>query len=160
MSDNTVVPQTMQFSEDQFHDLAVSCISEQITKHGRETVAKCMGISIRQLGNILGGSTPAAHRLYSLRALDPLALDKIDRHQDLRAVPRDATCSSDPVSAKLALLLAHAIEAEREESEGGKAVMLSELLAMPEAELRSATAKLCNWVERIDAYRNPPKAAA
>lgn len=155
MPDNTVVHKNAAFGEDHFHDLAVSCISELIAKHGREAVAKCMGISTRQLANIMAGSSPAPHRLFNLRQLDPLALDKIDRAQGLRAVPRDATCSSDPVSAKLALLLANAIEAERDESDGGAAVTLREILDMPEAELRSAASKLAGWVERIDAYRSP-----
>lgn len=157
MTSNTVVPQARAFGEDEFHDLAVACISEQIATHGREAVAGVMGITTRQLGNIMAGSSPAPHRVFNLRRLDPLALDKIDRKQGLRSVPRDATCSSDPVSAKLALLLSYAIEAERPESDGGPPVTLAELLNMPEAELRSAASKLAGWVERIDAYRNPPR---
>lgn len=155
MADHTVLPKAQPIGEDQFHDLSVACISDQIAAHGRETVARVMGISTRQLGNIMSGSTPAAFRLYALRELDPLALDRIDRRQGCRSVPRDSTCTSDPVSAKLALLLSHAIEAEREDGDDGRTVTLAEILGMPESELRSAASKLAGWVEKIDRYLEP-----
>ena len=153
MPDNTVVPKIPKLSEDQFHDLAVKEVSSAIADHGREAVASAMDISTRQLGNIMGGATPAAFRLFNLRTLNPEALDAIDRRQGRRSVPRDAVCSSDPVSAKLARLLAHAIEIEHPESDGGHADTLAEILSLPETELRAAASKLAGWVERIDAYR-------
>lgn len=153
MADNTVVPKSRRLSEDEFHDVAVSAVTKAIAEHGRDAVAKTMGISTRQLGNIMGGSTPAAFRLFNLRELDEDALDPIDRRYGCRSVPRDAVCSSDPVSSKLARLLAHAIEIERPDSDNGPGTSLAELLTLPEAELRAAASKLAGWVERIDAHR-------
>lgn len=154
MTDNTVLPKKRKLGEDEFHDLAVKVVSDAVANHGRETVAQTMDISTRQLGNIMGGSTPAAFRLYNLRALDPDALDPIDRRYGCRSVPRDAVCSSDPVSSKLARLLAHSIEIERPDGDGGESATLRELLTLPEAELRAAASTLAGWVERIDAYRD------
>ena len=151
--DNTVVPKMRKLSEDEFHDVAVKVVSDAVADHGRETVARTMDISTRQLGNIMGGSTPAAFRLYNLRTLNPDALDAIDRRFGQRSVPRDAVCSTDPVSAKLAQLLARTIDIERPDSDGGASASLAELLTLPERELRSAASKLAGWVEQIDAYR-------
>lgn len=153
MTDNTVVPKVTKIGEDKFHDLAVKVISDAIASHGRDAVATAMDISTRQLGNIMGGSTPAAFRLYNLRTLNPDALDAIDRRQGLRSVPRSAICTSDPVSAKLARLLASTIDIERPDSDGGLTTSLAELMSLPEAELRAAASALTGWVERIDAYR-------
>lgn len=157
VSDNTVVPKITKLAEDQFHDLAVKVISDAVAAHGRETVAKAMDITVRQLGNIMGGSTPAAFRLYNLRTLNPDALDAIDRRQSLRSVPRDAMCTSDPVSSKLARLLARTIDIERPESDAGQLTSLAELLSLPESELRAAASALTGWVECIDAYREGTK---
>ena len=153
MTERTVVPVQVRLSEDEFHDVAVKVVSDMVAKHGRDTVARCMGISTRQLGNIMGGSTPAAYRLYNLRTLDADALDPIDRRYGCRSVPRDAVCSSDPVSARLARLLSHAIDLERPDSDDGVDASLRELLALPEEDLRFAASKLAGWVEKIDAYR-------
>lgn len=153
MSAIPVVPKIVPLSEDRFHDLALVCISNMIAQHGREKVAEAMQISTRQLGNIMAGSTPGAFRLANLRCLDPQALDPISRAQGLRSVPRDATCSTDPVSVALARLLAKTIEAEHPESENGPAVSLCEILALPEQELRFAAAALAGYVEQIDSYR-------
>lgn len=152
---NTVVPQIQPLGEDEFHDVAVSAISDAIAHHGRERVAKAMDITTRQLTNVLGGSTPAPHRIYNLKTLEPGALDKIDRRYGQRSVPRDALCSTDPVSARLAKLLARTIPMESPDSEGGSDASLNELLSLgtDEAELRTVALKLAGWVERIDAYR-------
>lgn len=155
MSNCTVVPNIEPTGEDEFHDLAVSAVSDMIADHGRDKVAKAMGVSVRQLANILSGSTPAPHRLWNLKTLDRLALDKIDRRYGERSVPRDAVCSSDPLSARLARLLSRTIPMESPDSESGPGVSLAELLALgeDEDELRAVANQLHGWVERIDAYR-------
>ena len=158
MSAIPVVPKIVPLSEDRFHDLALVCISNMIAQHGREKVAEAMQISTRQLGNIMAGSTPGAFRLANLRCLDPQALDPISRAQGLRSVPRDATCSTDPVSVALARLLAKTIEAEHPESENGPAVSLCEILALPEQELRFAAAALAGsepWDQLKEQSRIP-----
>ena len=157
MSERTVVPKIGRLSEDEFHGAAIRCISNCIDDHGEAATAKAMEVSTRQLRNILAGSTPGARRLHNLLSLDPHALDPIDRHYGQRRVPRDAVCSSDPISERLARLLARMIQMERADSPEGERVALGELLSLTsfeEDDLRFIAAETAGMVERIDSYRS------
>lgn len=81
------------------------------------------------------------------------ALDPIHRAYGERSVPRDAVCSSDPISSKLAALLSQTIDMERPDSDGGPVTTLREILAMDEKVLRQCARTLASWVEFVDAYR-------
>ncbi len=154
MPDHSVVPQIQPLTEDQFHDAMMVALTRLYQKHGKPTVANWLGVSVRQLTNIAGGSLPAPHRLQNLIIHDPDALDPIDREYGLRRVPRGAVCSTDPVSAKLAQLLTRTIDIEHPDSDGGTDATLAELLMLPEDVLRACAHKLTGWVERIDAHRH------
>ena len=153
MSDNTVLPICSAASEDKFHAAMMVAISRLVAEHGKGPVAGALGVTIRQLDNISAGSFPRPDRLHNLKSLAPDALDPIDRLYNQRSVPRNATCSTDPVSAKLAALLTRTIEIERDDSPAGPEATLAELLTIDEAALRAAALKLAGWVERIDAFR-------
>lgn len=153
MASNSVLPEIAALDEDQFHNAMMEAISGAISRHGRAKVAMALGLtSVRQLGNITNGSFPAPWRLFNLLALDAGALDKIDRKYGRRGVPIDAICSTDPVSSRLAALLARSIEMERPESDGGTQVKLAELRLLDEDELRYCARALAGWVEMLDAY--------
>ena len=161
MPDNTVLPQKQPLTEDDFHAAFMVALSNLIRRHDKGRVAEWLGVSVRHLGNYANGSLPAPHRLFNLLARDELALDPIDREYGTRRVPRDAVCSSDPVSTKLAMLLTRTIDIEHPDSEAGPDAALSELLNLPEDELRAIASKTAGWVERIDAHRHgKPKAVA
>lgn len=161
MSDNNVLPQNQLLTEDDFHNAMMSALTRLYQKHGKPRVAEWLGVSVRHLANIAGGSLPAPHRLFNLVVHDADALDPIDREYGLRRVPRDAVCSSDPVSTKLAQLLTRTIEIEHPDSEGGTDATLAELLLLPEDVLRAVANKTTGWVERVDAHRHgKPKAVA
>lgn len=150
---NTVVPKIEPLDEEQFHDAMMLAIAGQVAKRGKAKVAGALGVTVRQLSNLGNGSFPRVDRIYNLRTLDPDALDPIDRKQGVRSVPRDAICSTDPVSTKLARLLTRTIDAERPDSPGGPAVTLREVMGLDEDDLRAAARSLVAWVEMIDAYR-------
>lgn len=154
MADNSVVPPFQPLTEDDFHNAMMTALTRMYQKHGKAQVAEWLGVSVRQLANIAGGSLPAPHRLFNLVTRDPDALDAIDREYGLRRVPRDAICSSDPVSTKLAQLLTRTIEIEHPTSDGGTDATLAELLLLPEDVLRAVASKTAGWVERIDAHRH------
>ncbi len=154
MPDNTVLPLIETLTEEDFHAEMMVDISRLIAKHGRGRVAERLGTSTRQLGNLANGSFPAAWRLFNLLTLDRDALDSIERRYNSRRVPRKATCSTDPIGAKLAALLTRVIDIERVGSDGGEQVTLGELLTLDEAILRETATTLCGWIERIDAYRH------
>lgn len=152
---HTVVPNNSPRTEEEYHAAMVQCISRQVGKHGKGRVAQVMGLSIRQLDNIMAGSFPRPDRLANLSTLSPDALDPIDRLYGTRSVPRNSVCSTDPVSTSLARLLSRTIPMECPNGEGGVGVTMSELLALGEDEthLRDIQLQLNGWVERIDAYR-------
>lgn len=149
----SVVHKSIAPDEAEFHAAMAESIARQIGRHGKPKVAQAMAVSIRQLENILAGAFPRPDRLRNLVTLSGDALDPIDRLYGVRQVPRDAVCSSDPVSTKLAALLTRTIDIEREDSPGGPDATLGEILTIDEEVLRAAMNKLCGWVERIDAYR-------
>lgn len=153
MSESTVVRSFSAPDEAEFHAAMTEAIARMIGRFGKPKVAQVMQVSIRQLDNILAGAFPRPDRLRNLTTLDSDALDPIDRIYGDRRVPRDAMCSTDPVSTKLAALLTRTIEIEKDDSPGGADATLGELLTVDEHTLRAAAAKLAGWVERIDAYR-------
>lgn len=153
MTDNTVVPKIAPLDEEQFHAAMMEAITRQIANHGKGQVAVALGVTVRQLANLGAGSFPRVDRIYNLRTLDPEALDPIDRKQGVRSVPRDAVCSSDPVSSKLAALLSRTIDIEKPDSDGGVGATLREVLDLDEVTLRDCACKLVAWIEMIDAYR-------
>lgn len=155
---DTVLPNNQPIDEVRFHAAMMECVSRQVSQHGPGKVAQIMGLSIRQLGNLGNGSFPRADRLANLRALDRDALDPIHRLYGERAVPRQAVCTSDPISAKMALLLSRTIEIERPESDGGEKATLGEILGLcasaeDEAALRKIARVCAGWLEMVDAYR-------
>lgn len=161
MPDNTVVREREPLTEEQYHDAMMVALTRLYQKHGKPAVAEWLGVSVRHLANIAGGSLPAPHRLHNLILRDADALDPIDREYGVRRVPRDAVCSTDPVSTKLATLLTRTIDMEHPDSDGGAEVTLAELLTLPEDVLRSVAHTLNGWAERIDAHRHgKPKAVA
>lgn len=161
MSDNSVLPRREPLTEEEFHNAMMVALSRMYQKHGKPRVAEWLGVSVRHLQNIAGGSLPAPHRIFNLIARDTDALDAIDREYGTRRVPRDAVCSSDPVSTKLAMLLTRTIDIEHPDSDGGTDATLNELLKLPEDVLRAVAAKTTGWVERIDTHRHgKPKAVA
>lgn len=161
MTDHSVVQQKQPLTEEEFHNAMMVALTRLYQKHGKPKVADWLGVSVRQLANIASGSLPAPHRLHNLMLHDPDALDAIDREYGLRRVPRNAVCSSDPVSTKLAMLLTRTIDIEHPDSEGGVDATLNELLNLPDDILRAVAQKTTGWVERIDAHRHgKPKAVA
>lgn len=155
---NTVLLNPEPLDEVRFHAAMMECVSRQVGQHGPGKVAQVMGLSIRQLGNLGAGSFPRADRLANLRALDRDALDPIHRAYGERTVPRDATCTSDPISAKMAMLLSRTIEMERPDSDGGSRATLAEVLALcgsseDEIALRKIARVFAGWLEMVDAYR-------
>lgn len=153
MPDRSVVQNLPAPDEAEFHAAMTEAIGRMIGRFGKPKVAATMHVSIRQLDNILAGAFPRPDRLRNLTTLDADALDPIDRLYGDRRVPRDAMCSTDPVSTKLAMLLTRTIEIEKDDSPGGADATLGELLTVDEFTLRAAATKLAGWVERIDAYR-------
>lgn len=159
--DNSVVPKREPLTEEEFHNAMMVALTRLYQKHGKARVAEWLGVSVRQLANIAAGSLPAPHRLQNLVIHDPDALDPIDREYGIRRVPRDAVCSSDPVSTKLAMLLTRTIDIEHPASDGGTDATLAELLDLPDDVLRAVAHKFNGWVARIDAHRHgKPKVAA
>lgn len=152
---SSVVRNPSALDEEKFHAVVMEAISRAISKTSRARVAQVMEISTRQLENIGKGAMPNARSLANLRALGPDLLDPIHREYGERSVPRDAVCSTDPISSKLAALLAKTIEMERPDSDGGAASTLAELLSLGEDErlLRQCARTFAGWVEMIDAYR-------
>lgn len=160
MPDRTVVPKVEPLTEAEFHAAMMDDLSRLVRKHGKGKVCLWLGISERQYGNLANGSFPAVHRLHNLLAHDPTAHDAIDREFNRRGVPRDAVCSTDPISAKLASLLSRIVAAEAADSDGGPAVTLAELVHTIDPNLLDDVIDaLCGFQERLRAYRNPPRAA-
>lgn len=155
MSQNTVVQNPSALDEEKFHAAVLEVLGGAFKLHGRSKVAQAMELSTRQLDNIAKGSMPNARSLANLRSLGPELLDPIHREYGERSVPRDAVCSTDPISSKLARLLSKTIEMERPDSEAGEAAGLAELLALGEDErlLRQCARVFSGWLEQIDAYR-------
>jgi hypothetical protein len=154
----SVVPNPDPVDEIQFHNAVMECVSRQVSRHGQGKVAQVMGLSVRQLSNLGAGSMPRADRLANLRALDRDALDPIHRLYGERAVPRDSVCTGDPISSKMAALLAKTIEMECPNSDGGTSATLAELLSLcgsaeDEAALRKIARALAGWLEAVDTYR-------
>lgn len=150
---STVVRNPSALDEERFHAVVLESLGRAISLHGRSKTAQAMEISTRQLDNIAKGSTPNARSLANLRSLGRDLLDPLHREYGERSVPRDAICSSDPVSAKLAALLCKTIDMEKPDSDGGQAATLREILDLDEAALRQSARALAGWVEMIDAYR-------
>lgn len=150
---SNVVRNPAPLNEEQFHAAMMESISRAIARNGKAKVAQIMCLSVRQLDNLGAGSFPRADRLANLRALGPELLDPIHREYGERTVPRNAVCSTDPISAKMAALLAKTIEMERPDSDGGTTATLSEVLNLDEQTLRQCARALSGWVEMIDAYR-------
>lgn len=157
MSDNTVLPNPQPLDEEKFHAVMMEAINRAVAKFGKAKVAQTMCLSIRQMDNLGAGSFPRPDRLANLRSLGADLLDPIYRAYGERSVPRDAVCSTDPVSSKLAALLARTIDMERPDSDGGQSGTLREVLDLDEATLRDCALKLVGWVEMIDAYRSGEK---
>lgn len=160
--DCSVVHKPEPVDEVRFHAAMMEAVSRQISRHGHGKVAEVMGLSVRQLGNLGAGSFPRPSRLYKLRELERDALDPIDRLYGERTVPRDAVCTSDPVSSKMAMLLSRTIEMERPDSDGGHRATLAEVLALcgspdDEATLRQIARACAGWLEMVDSYRNGPR---
>jgi len=154
----TVVPNPQPLDEAQFHSAMTECISRQVTLHGHAKVAQTMALSIKQLSNVMAGAFPRPDRLANLRSLDRDALDPLHRAYGERTVPREAVCSSDPISAKMAALLAKTIEMECPSSDGGHHATLAEILGLcgcpeDEAALRKIVRVCAGWLEMVDAYR-------
>jgi len=114
----TIVRNPDPVDEVRFHAAVMECVSKQIAQHGVGKVAQVMGLSVRQIANLGAGSMPRADRLANLRSLDRDALDPVHRLYGERAVPRDALCTSDPISARMAALLSQTIEMECPDSDG------------------------------------------
>lgn len=155
----SVVPNPPPLNEVEFHGAMLECISRQIARHGHATVAQTMCLSTKQLNNVLAGAFPRADRLANLRSLDRDALDPIHRVYGERSVPREAVCSSDPISSKMAALLAKTIEIECPSSDGGHTATLAEILSLcacpeDEAGLRKIARVCAGWLEMVDSYRS------
>ncbi|MXP24837.1 hypothetical protein GRI39_02090 [Altererythrobacter indicus] len=161
MAESNVVQQISQCSEEQFHACMMEAVIRQIRRHGKDTVARTMSLSKRQLDNLSHGSFPRPDRLWSLLALDTDALDPIDRAFGQRRVPREATCSTDPFSSKVAVMLSKLIEMEHPGSDGGSEITTAELLGLDKSELRTmriVVNRFAGLLEKLDAYREgkPP----
>lgn len=154
MADDTVVPKIEALDEERFHATMMEAINRQIVRHGRAKVAGVMCLSLKQLENVGKGAFPRIDRVHNLRSLDADALDPIDREYGERRVPRTAICSTDPISTKLAELLAKTIDMEREDSCSGPSVSLRELRMLDEDTLRRTAHALAGWVEMLDEYRS------
>ncbi|MHB9879118.1 hypothetical protein ACSMXM_05590 [Pacificimonas sp. ICDLI1SI03] len=159
-NETTVVPKAEPLTEEQFHAVMMQGLSRMTRVHGKAKVAQALGVSVRHLGNIAGGSLPSPDKLFNLLALDQTAHDEIMADYGKRSVPLGAMCSSDPVAAKKAMLLAKVIEAEKADSDGGKTVTLHEIIGFGEDELRDISATMNGWIARLDAARKPHVRAA
>ncbi len=162
LQSTTVLPNPAPLDEAQFHASMIECISRQVARHGQARVAQTMCLSIKQLSNVMAGAFPRADRLANLRSLDGDALDPLHRAYGERAVPRDSVCSSDPISSKMAALLAKTIEMERPGSDGGEQATLGEILSLcacpeDEAALRQIVRVAAGWLEMVDGYRHGPR---
>ncbi|MEW9855908.1 hypothetical protein [Novosphingobium sp. M1R2S20] len=156
---STVLPAIEPLDEADFHAAMVECIARQVSKHGHSKVAKTMCLTNKGLSNIMAGAFPRPDRLANLRTLDPDALDPIHRAYGERAVPRNAVCNTDPISAKMAAVLSKTIEMERPDSDGGQSATLAEILSLcgdadDEAALRKIARVTAGWLEMVDSYRN------
>lgn len=156
MNSNSVVPKPHPLTEDEFHDVLMEDWSRLTSKlGGKGKFALAAGLTVRQLGNIHKGSTPNAIHIFNILAADETAIAAVLRKYNLRAVPADAICSSDPGTLPLATLLHHVAQAEHPESHGGVAITEHEARSIPEEELLK--------VERLIAHirqLRKPKAVA
>jgi hypothetical protein len=116
-----------------------------------------LGVSIRHLGtNVLRGSSlPTADKIWNLLAFDDSAHDELDAEFNARNVPKDAVCTTDPLTRDIIALAHETAEDEAPDSPGGLATTDGELLKKDEARLRRVHRKIGHWLDRIDAIRRP-----
>lgn len=96
---STVVPQRSTPTEARFHDLLVAGLARIALKIGKGRVADRMGRSVRQLDNIMGGSTPGAKPVFDALLADETALDELLAEYGFRLCPLHAEAANDLVTA-------------------------------------------------------------
>ncbi|MDH4746654.1 hypothetical protein OMP43_21745 [Sphingomonas sp. CBMAI 2297] len=153
----SVVPETSSVREEEFHDAMVSGLARAQRRVGQKPLAFVMDMTVKQLRNILGGSSPHPKRMWDALGADPTVLDDVADLYGRKIVSKDLDTSADLGTLPLATLLAKVAEAESPASPGGTAKTHSELLGMEE-EIRTVHALTADWIERINIARSPVRA--
>lgn len=91
----TVVPKRERLSEAQFHAKVVAGLARVAGQIGAGTLADNMGRSTRQLGNVMGGSTPDAKALFDALHADATVLDELLAEYGFKLCPLHATAAND-----------------------------------------------------------------
>lgn len=152
---NNVVRKIAPLTEEQFRASWLQALNRLCRLHGDATVAMWLGVSVRHLANIKGGSLPTADKMWNLLAHDRSAHDEMDREFGLKNIDDDAVCTTDPLTLDLIALAHETAEAEAPDSPGGPATTDHELLDKDEARLRRVHRIIGTWLHRIEQMRGP-----
>jgi len=152
---NNVVQKTEPLTEGDFKAVWLCTLSRMCRVHGDAKVAMWLGISDRHLVNVKAGSLPSADKIWNLMAHDASAHDELDGEYGFKKVPRDAVCSTDPLTLDMIELAAETAADEAIDSPGGRIVTDHELLKKNEARLRLVRGKIDHWLHRIETLRKP-----
>jgi len=159
MLHRSVVHEVRPLTEEQFKSTWLQTLGRLCRIHGDAQVALWLGVSVRQLYNIKGGSLPTADKIWNLLAHDESAHDELDGEYGLKNVGKDALCVSDPLTRDMIALAHETAEDEAPDSPGGVATTDHELLNKDEARLRRVYHRLGTWLDRIDLLRRPRSVA-
>lgn len=127
----TVVTPDGSVTEETFHRAMVRGLERAKQKVGSlKKLARRMGLSARQLANILKGAQPRPKKLFDVLSVSPCALDDIARAYGYRLVPRD--CVDTTLGEDLQIALTRVDlwlkESMHSESEMGSDLSYRELL--------------------------------
>lgn len=150
------VPNMQPLTEEAFRNVWLCSLARLCRSHGDSKVAQWLGVSERHLRNVKAGtSVPTADKIWNLLAHDPTAHDEMDGEFNARKVPKDAVCSTDPLTLDMIALAHETARDEAEDSPGGEATTDRELLNKDERRLRKIHRTVGHWLDRIEKLRRP-----
>lgn len=154
MSADNVVPDVQPLTEEDFLNSWLQALARLCRQHTDAKVALWLGVTVRHLRNLKSGSSiPTADKIWNLLAYDRSAHDEIDREYQLKNVPHDAMCASDPLTRDMIALAHETAEDEAPDSPGGIRTTDHELLEKDDSRLRRVYRTLGGWLHRIDELR-------
>jgi hypothetical protein len=151
---NTVVPETMGVTEEEFHAAWLTGLSRADKNVGRRVLAFVMEITTKQVKNIFDGAATHPKRMWDALAADPTALDDIAEKYGKKIVDRNAVSTVDDAIIVMTRLAAKMAEVIHPDSPGGRAITHCEYLDA-EALMREAHAVSGAWLEKCGDIRAP-----